>query len=397
MHDVWITGVGVVSALGSGLEPHASAMINSRTGLTTHNFFNGNPPDPIFCGLIPSAVLAPTIEECVSNRADLILEMAVMQALQSASFSLPLQADIIAGTTLGNMNGGTQYYKRIKDGKSPDISLIQHFLLCAPLIHVTEKLSISGKRWTVASACGSASAAMGHAFHMIRSGESRCVIAGGFEALSPFVVAGFNSLQLISKRECRPFDKNRDGLNPGESAVMLVIEQKEAALKRGAQPFAAISGFGDGLDAYHYTRSHPAGDGLVRAIQKALFSSTTTVNDIDHVHLHGTGTQANDLSEFMALKALFSDTLPALPLCSTKPLTGHTFGASGALNVVFSLLSIRERCVPPTLFLRELDPQFERLNISGRPQKIDRLKTVLCTSMGFGGEAFALVITGVDG
>jgi 3-oxoacyl-(acyl-carrier-protein) synthase len=229
MHEVWITGAGIVSALGSGLGDHASAMIHSKSGLARHNLFNGNPPDPCLCGMVPGNILKPGIEESASDRANLLLELAVEQSLLNAGLSTPIKSDIIAGTTLGNMHGGTRYYQMLKENKTPDISLVKHFLPCAPLSHVTKKSTITGKILTVASACGSASAAIGHAFHLIRNGKSQRVIAGGFEALSPFVVAGFNSLQLVSKHECKPFDKNRNGLNPGEGAAMLIIEPKEEA------------------------------------------------------------------------------------------------------------------------------------------------------------------------
>ena len=393
MHEVWITGAGIVTALGAGLGEHTSAITHSKTGLTRHNFFNGNPPDPCLCGKVPAEVLKPGIEESASNRANLLLELAIEQSLQNAGLSTPIKSDMIAGTTLGNMHGGTRYYQMLRENKTPDISLVEHFLPCAPLSHVSKKCSITGKKLTVASACGSASAAIGHAFHLIRNGKSQRVIAGGFEALSPFVVAGFNSLQLVSKHECKPFDKDRNGLNPGEGAAMLIIESKEAALNRGVKPHAKIVGFGDALDAYHHTRAHPEGEGLITAINKALKLASLSPKDIDHIHLHGTGTAVNDISEYNSLYTIFNNRLNSVPVCSTKPMTGHTFGASGALNAVFSLLSIKEKLIPATLFHQNLDPDFKGLTIAKNPLRVENLQTVLSTSLGFGGEAFALIIT----
>ena len=397
MHEVWITGAGIVTALGAGLDDHLSAMIHSKTGLTRQNFFNGNPPDPCLCGKVPAEILKPEIEESAPDRANLLLELAIEQSLQNAGLSTPIQSDSIAGTTLGNMHGGTCYYKMLRENKTPDISLVKHFLPCAPLSYVSKKCAINGKKLTVASACGSASAAIGHAFHLIRNGKSQRVIAGGFEALSPFVVAGFNSLQLVSKHECKPFDKDRSGLNPGEGAAMLIIESKETALDRGIKPLAKIVGFGDALDAYHHTRAHPEGEGLITAIKKALTIADVSPEKIDHIHLHGTGTIVNDISEFNSLRTIFNSYLTSIPVCSTKPMTGHTFGASGALNAVFSLLSIKEKLIPPTLFHENLDPDFKGITIANKPQRVENLQTVLSTSLGFGGEAFALIITKVEG
>lgn len=396
MNEVWITGAGVISALGSGMDTHFSALAESKTGLARQNFFNGEAPDPCICGMVPTDVLKYGIEESASNRANLLLELAIEQAMQNAGLSVLADTDIIAGTTLGNMHGGTRYYQNLRDNKTADISLVKYFLPCVPVASVSKKYGITGKRLTVASACGSASAAIGQAFHLIRSGETHRVIVGGFEALSPFVVAGFNSLQLVSKRESKPFDRDRDGLNPGEGAAMLIIESKEAALKRDAKPLGKIAGFGDALDAYHHTHAHPEGEGLITAINKAMKTAGLSMDDIDHIHLHGTGTKVNDISEFKSLNTVFNSRLPALPVCSTKPMTGHTFGASGALNIVFSLLSIREKLIPATLFHENIDPDFKGMKIYKTPQKTTVLRTVLSTSLGFGGEAFALIVTGVE-
>jgi 3-oxoacyl-[acyl-carrier-protein] synthase II len=222
------------------------------------------------------------------------------------------------------------------------------------------------------------------------------VITGGFEALSPFVIAGFNSLQLIAKNECRPFSATRQGLNPGEGAAMLVLESKESALARNAQPLARITGFGSALDAYHHTAAHPEGQGLAAAITGALQSAGLTHHTIDHVHLHGTGTQVNDSAEYHAMKKVFAERLPRIPVCSTKSMTGHTFGASGAINAVFACISLRENCVPGTLFCDDRDPAFADLNIAPLPVTTGPLSNIVSTSLGFGGEAFALIISKVD-
>ncbi len=393
MHDVWVTGAGIVSALGSGLEVHTEAVIHTKTGLARHTFFDGAPPDPVLCGKIPSAVIGFDIEESAPNRANIILEQALEQSLHSAALTLPLHADIIVGTTLGNMHGGTSYYKKIKQKENPDISLIKHFLPCAPVSSVKKRYNIRGKGWTIASACGSASSAIGHAFQKIRQGKSACVIAGGFEALSPFVIAGFNSLQLISKNECKPFDLHRDGLNPGEGAALLIMESKEAAQARNVRPLASISGFGDAHDAYHHTAAHPEGLGLASAVTEALDVADASPTDIDHIHLHGTGTRVNDTSEYNALKKVFGDHLSQVPVCSTKPMTGHTFGASGALNSIFSILSIKHNIIPATLFHETPDPDLNDFLVSAAVQKTEKTDTVLSTSLGFGGEAFALIIS----
>ncbi len=392
MREVWITGAGIISALGKGVRTHSNAVSHSLTGLSSWNLFNGEPPDPCICGKVPAEAMDIDIEESAPDRANLLLVEAMNEACTSASLPTPTDADCIVGTTLGNMHGGTCYYRRIQQNGVKDVSLVKHFLPCAPITYVAKKLGITGKRWTVASACGSAASAIGHAFRKIRRGKRECILAGGFEALSPFVVAGFNSLQLVSKKESRPFDKNREGLNPGEGAAILVLESKESALSRNVRPLGAIAGFGDALDAYHHTASHPEGLGLFNAISDALKDAGLKPQHIDHIHLHGTGTKVNDDSEYNALKKMFASSLPGIPVCSTKPMTGHTFGASGAINAIFTLITINNGIIPATLFHQKRDPLFTDLLLFSKPQNVENVSRVLSTSLGFGGEAFALII-----
>jgi 3-oxoacyl-[acyl-carrier-protein] synthase II len=226
----------------------------------------------------------------------------------------------------------------------------------------------------------------------VRQGHSTAVVAAGLDVLSPYVVAGFNSLRLVSARECRPFDRDRDGLNPGEGAAAFVLESAESAARHGARPLAVIEGFGEALDAYHHTRSHPEGAGLVTAMNKALRCSGLDAGSVDHVHLHGTGTQANDISEYHACRTVFGSRLADIPMCSTKSMTGHTFGGAGALSAGFCLLAFAGGVVPPTMFHEARDPAFDGLELSNRPAEGMRIRRALSIALGFGGEAFAVLL-----
>ena len=396
MDEIWVTGAGIVTCLGSGRSIHGEALRSSRSGLGRHELFGGAEPDPCVCGMVPAGVLALSIEESASSRADRLLDIALSAALSDAGLGDGAEADIVAGTTLGNMHGGTCYYRQLRDGKDADPGLIAHFLACSSVEHAARSHGICGSRQTVCSACASASAALGRAYRMIRSGRSRRVIAGGFDALSPFVVAGFNSLRLISSSPCRPFDRDRDGLNPGEGAAMLVLESRECARKRGASPLAAVKGFGEALEAYHYTRADPEGSGVSAALHNAMAGAGMSAGDIGHVHAHGTGTAANDRSEYMACRRVFGDRLRSIPVCSTKPLTGHTFGASGAVNAVFCIESTRQGVVPATRNFENIDHEFEDLRIAPHPLHVPSLATVASCSLGFGGEA-SVVLFGKAG
>ena len=395
--EVWITGAGIVSALGSGLEAHGQALVRGRTGLERHSLFEGRPPDPCLCGRVPQEILPGPLEETASRRANLLLDRALEEVLSGAGLRAPVDADFFAGTTQGNMHGGSLYYARQRQGEDPDPSLITHFLPCAPVLAVAREHGIQGKKSTVSSACGSAAAALGRAFFRIRGGRAKRVIAGGFEALSPFVVAGFNTLRLVSPQHCRPFDPQRRGLNPGEGAALLLLESADSARERGARPLARLDGFGDALDAYHHTRAHPEGRGVARSMTRALDLAGVGPDAVDHLHLHGTATASNDISEYRACARVFGSRLPHIPVCSTKPMTGHTFGASAAVSAVLSMLSLQQCLVPATLFNEQLDPQMEDLRLCQEAEKTPDLRRVMTTSLGFGGESYALLLSRVNG
>jgi 3-oxoacyl-(acyl-carrier-protein) synthase len=391
--EVWITGVGIVSAVGTGIAAHAEAARASRSGLSHRSFFGGAAPDPCLVGMAPADIVSPVIEDTPANRADSLLDHALRQCMTDAHFEAGCAADLIAGTTLGNIAGATNYYRAVRTGAEADLSLIRHMLPCAAPLWAAKRNNIKGRCLAVSSACGSGMAAIGHAFRRVAAGHCDRVFAGGFDALSPFVVAGFNSLRLVSKRECRPFDRDRDGLSPGEGAAMLLVESKESALARNAQPLARLTGFGDALDAYHHTRAHPEGLGLQKAMTAALTAAGSGVEEIDHVHLHGTGTVANDASEYQAYKTVFGNRLSGIPACSTKSMTGHTFGAAGAIGAVFSIISLQWGLVPPTLFLENKDPAFSDLNAVQTSVARPEIRMVMCTALGFGGESFALILS----
>jgi 3-oxoacyl-(acyl-carrier-protein) synthase len=216
------------------------------------------------------------------------------------------------------------------------------------------------------------------------------VCAGGVEALCPFIVAGFNSLRLLSKKPCMPFDRDRNGFNPGEGAAVLVLESAKSALARSAQPIAVVAGFGEALEAFHHTRSNPDGSGVARAMTTAFAKASWDARSVDHVHLHGTATVFNDLSEYNAMKTVFGHCLHTVPVCSTKSMTGHTLGAAGAVASVLTVLSLRSELVPATLFHQTIDPKFVDLLLSKMSLRIP-LSRAATTSLGFGGEAACLL------
>lgn len=289
------------------------------------------------------------------------------------------------------MQGGTFYYRQLKKKIKADTGLIRYFIHPSIIDYAADKYRIRGKRMAVSKACASGSTAIGQAFKRIKFGLSDRVFAGGVDPLSSFIIAGFSSLMLVSKKNCRPFDRDRDGLNPGEGAAVLVLESRESALKRGVAPLARISGFGEALEAYHQTRADPAGKGVASAIGRALEERYESIKKVGYLHLHGTGTVFNDISEYNGMKLIWDEKIRDIPVCSTKPMTGHTFGAAGAVSSVLSIISLSENILPPTLFHKKLDPDFKGLDVITEPLEKPGLKNVITMALGFGGEVSALL------
>jgi len=396
-HDVCISGIGIVSALGAGCAIHSEALVNAKTGLSSQTFFTNEYAADFMCGLVPKTACKLSIEESAANRANIFCEIASKQALLQAGISGAgkKKVDIIIGTTSGNIHGASRYFAQKKGNQDPDVSLVSNFIPASIADHAAAINSLQGKLLTVSSACASGTTAIGHAFRMVKNNRAQCVLAGGVDAVSPFIVAGFNSLRLLSKKHCSPFDANRDGFNPGEACAMVVVETVESARTRGAIPLARICGYGEALEAFHHTRSNPDGSGIAAVVTKAIECAGLSLESIDHVHCHGTATQVNDMSEYHGLKLLFEDRLKNIPICSSKSMTGHTLGAAGAVSVVLGILSMQNSIVPATLFHNDLDPQFTDLNIQKAPLKKD-LRHVCTTSLGFGGETASLLLERAD-
>jgi 3-oxoacyl-(acyl-carrier-protein) synthase len=387
--------MGIVSALGAGIAEHRNALVDARTGLAPQTFFEGKHATEFMCGMAPHSALPLSIEETAANRANLLLDIACTEALSVAKIQSPCAADIVVGTTAGNFHGGTLYYQQKRTSAQPDNALVAGFMPASVADYAAEKNAITGKRFTLSSACASATTATGHAFRMITNGRSSMVCAGGVDALCPFIVAGFNSLRLLSQTPCMPFDEKRSGFNPGEGAAMFVLESVQSAALRGVRPIAYINGFGEALEAFHHTKANPDGSGVANALSMAITQASMAPDQVDHVHLHGTGTIHNDISEYNGLRSVFGNRLESIPVCSTKSMTGHTLGAAGGLSAAFAILSLESSIVPATLFHQTLDPQFAGLSVSSVPRNA-LLRRAAITSLGFGGEVACLLFEGAN-
>ena len=393
-----ITGAGVVSAIGCGQAETLSALREKRSGIGPVKYLETSLRDfPVGEAPLSNAELsARTGAPETWPRTTLLSILALQEALEQAKIvegiTLPDSLMLVSGTTVGGMDLSEKLYPAYSPWHSCGAStdLAAQFL---GFSHAT----------TLSTACSSAANAFIYAANLIRCGLAQRVVAGGAESLSDYHLNGFNSLMILDREWCRPFDASRAGLNLGEGAAFLVLETEESALERGAKPIAVLSGWGNACDAFHQTASSENGEGAFLAMSQALNRAGLKPSDIDYVNAHGTGTPNNDASESTALRRIFGDSLP--PVSSTKPFTGHTTSASGSIEAVFCLLALQHGFLPPELNWKEADPAcvtpYRSFGLRPQDDKChseqseESLRHILSNAFGFGGNDSSIILSRV--
>ena len=398
-NKVLITGIGAVSAIGLNIQELKDSILLSRSGIGYYERL-----DSTLSRKLPTAQIPLSDEQIKSkikglkkkntySRTSLLAMLAATEAISVAGLSRQecSGAALVSSSSSGGMDKGEVYYKDfISNTTKPNLK----FALTHDCGDATEKiaelLGIDAYITTISTACSSAANALIHASRLIKSGMVDIVIAGGSDALCRFTVNGFNSLMILSDQPCKPFDKDRTGLNLGEAAGYFVLESEASVLRRGIKPLAELSGYGNACDAYHQTASSPNGEGAYLAMNQAIQSSGYKPEDIDYINAHGTGTLNNDLSESIALKRIFSEEVP--PLSSTKSFTGHTLAAAGGIEAVLAVLSIQNAWVYPNL---NFSNKIEETGLTPVTQLLSNKKVnhILSNSFGFGGNNSSLLIS----
>ncbi|GAB3420423.1 beta-ketoacyl-[acyl-carrier-protein] synthase family protein [Niabella aquatica] len=394
MGRVVVTGMGIITAAGNTLSENRAALISGKSGIGKARFLRSKYTEKLPFGEIKTATadLAEklNITDVSATRTDLMAYHAAQQAITDAALSKAELNDaataLIGGSTVGGMCLTDEMYTDANSLRQSTSPYLQSYSNSANTSFLQQQFGIGGIINTFNTACSSSANAIMYGARLIKNGLAKKVIAGGADSLSKYTVNGFNALMILSDEPCRPFDAGRKGLNLGEAAAFLVLEKEEDAT--GKNIYAVIGGYGNSNDAFHPSSTSAEGNGPYLSMQRALETAGLQPEDINFINAHGTATENNDETESVAMLRLF-EKVP--PFASTKSYTGHTLGAAGSVEAVFSILCLKHQEVYSSLnFSREiattkLHPvrQYEQ-----RP-----LRYIMSNSFGFGGNCTSLVFS----
>lgn len=398
---VFITGLGIITSIGTNTEENLQSLIASRSGFGTLDIL-----ETIHRETLPACELKLSDEQLqtlagVQNqkgftRTALFALRAATEALQSAGLSSTEinQLGLVSATTTGGIREFEKHFNTI-------LNLQQHgdftqFTDVANPGEHTERLAdcLGIKKYlaTISTACSSSANAIMHGAQLIKHGKLQRVLCGGSEALSKFTINGFNTLMIHDSKHCRPFDSTRNGLNLGEGAAYVVLESESVVKRQNKKPLAELTGYGNANDTFHQTASSPEGAGARQAMHAALTMARLSPDQISYINAHGTATENNDLSEGRGIQKLFGERVPLFS--STKPFTGHTLAAAGSIEAVFSVLALQQQMAWPNLNFVNAMPELTITPIQ-KLQQLVAVKHVLSNSFGFGGNTSSLILSAV--
>jgi 3-oxoacyl-[acyl-carrier-protein] synthase-1 len=391
---IFVTGLGIITGIGNNLSETKDSLFHLRTGIGKIKFLDTNLREEI-----PASEVKCSLEECFQlagikvtegySRNALLGIIAAKEAYRDAQIAtLPdLRTGLISATTVGGMDRCELFYEDFLTNDSKNVYIDSYD--CADSTEkIADLLGIKDFITTISTACSSSANAIQLGARMIQNGDLDCVIAGGTETLTKFHLNGFNSLKILDKNPCKPFDENRNGISLGEGAAYIVLESEESVKLSSKPVYCELIGWGNSCEAFHQTASSPDGIGAYLAMKKALEMSGLNIGDIDYINAHGTGTDNNDISEGRAIEKLFGTDVP--PVSSTKPYTGHTTSAAGATEAIISILCMLEQAIWPNLNFTT--PMKELHFIPVKELITDKkVVNVMSNSFGFGGNDTSLI------
>ena len=396
--SVYVAGVGVISAIGNNVAEHLTSFEQERAGMGDITLLN-----TIHKHQLPVAEVKLSDDELAEitglsstiSRTALLSMVAAKEALADAA--IPdfgnLRTGFVSANSVGGMDKSEDFFVEFlaDNNKGKLRNVFDHE--CGSMTEiVADKLGISDFMTTLSTACSSSANAIFYAARLIKNDVLDVAIAGGTDAITKFTLNGFNTLMILDKEFCKPFDEHREGLNLGEGSGYVVLVSDKVAKTLSKIPYCKLSGYNNSNDAYHQTASSPDGTGSYLAMQGALKKSGLTPSDIDYINLHGTGTPNNDSAEGTAIKRLFDPVYP--PMSSTKSYTGHSLGASGGIEAVFSVLAIKHGLIYPNL---RFETRMEEVPFEPEKKflKDQDIKHVMSNSFGFGGNCTSLIFSGI--
>jgi 3-oxoacyl-[acyl-carrier-protein] synthase II len=404
---VVITGIGMVTCLGTGVETNWEAITSGRSGIGPITQFDASLFATRIAGEVRGAIdpagHIPAKELRRMDRYQQFGMIAAGEAMQDSGFQYPPENPFRYGVVVGSGMGGLftieagviQYHTKGPKALHPLLIPKAVINLCGGMLSI--KYGFKGPNFGVVNACTSGSSAIGEAYRLIREGRADLVLTGGAEAvITPLSVGAFNALRALSTRNdnptlaSRPFDRDRDGFVISEGAGVLVLESEEHAARRGANPHAEIVGYGATGDAFHFVMPDPEAEGAYQCMKMALEDAELDPSKIDYINAHGTSTDLNDKMETLAIKRYFGPYAYKVSISSTKSMTGHLIGAAGAVEAIYSIMALKTGVVPPTINLENPDPECD-LDYTPNKSATKQMEYALSNSFAFGGQNASLV------
>lgn len=393
--EIFVTGSGIVSALGAGKEAMLNALRERRTGIAPVRYLQTAHTElPVGEVKMSNGEMMRALrisEAAIATRTSLMGMLAVREALEHAQLrgKSGLRLALISGTTVGGMDKSERYYLDFLENDTKNGYIAAHDCgACTEMI--ADYFGVFSTVQTISTACSSAANAIMLGAMLIEDGRADVVVAGGSECITKFHLNGFNTLMILDREPCKPFDAHRAGLNLGEGAAFLVLEAADTLRRRGAEPLCRLSGYANTCDAYHQTASSPNGEGACLSMAKAIGAAQLLPKDVGYINAHGTGTENNDLSEGRAIQQVFGSSIP--PVSSTKSFTGHATSAAGGVEAVISTLALQHSFIPVNLNFATPMPELA-FTPAATEQPPEPLQHVLSNSFGFGGNETSLIFS----
>ncbi len=396
---VVVTGMGVITALGIGRYANTHGFRAGRHAFRPVSVFDAKRQRTTSAAEITHALDLPHTrlsarQEARLDRGARMLLLATIEAWSQSGWSgTASPIPLVLGTTSAGMPLGEDFYRQASTGRPrarQQPVRVTHYQAQRQALNLMDALDFEGPVTVIANACASGANAVGHAFELIRSGRARRVLAGGYDALSQLVFAGFDALQALSRTRCRPFAADRDGLALGEGAAVFCLEAREDAARRGVEMLGEICGYGSGTDLHHLTQPNPDGSTALACMREACEQAHVEPGQVGYVNAHGTATPLNDAAEALAINAWAGNAAPGLPVSSTKASVGHLLGAAGAVEVAVCLLALQGQWLPPEVDVGAPDPVC-RFPLVTEPRD-HAFRIALTNSFGFGGANASLVL-----